>query len=609
MMPIKILILSANPKTTPYLRLDEEVREIRGGLERSRKRDEFHIIARPAVRPRDLQRALLEYEPAIVHFSGHGEGEEGLSLENDAGEVQSVSAQALARLFKQFDGKIECILLNACYSAAQAEQLRGYADYVIGMEQAIGDEAALRFAQGFYDALGAGRGYADAFEFGCALIDMTGLPAATAPVLLPRAAVAEPAGEDALAAELSSPEASQQKQQRELAEDLTTQFHHIMDHVQVGGQVKAQDEFTRHGSDSLRLIREALARLGSLPADGEYNHVVIMAGSVLSSTGDAGADEKLFQQALDKAENDYERALANFNLFQVRLRRKAWDEALENLKRAVALDPKRYALYDHERYPVERILGAGGMGCVFLCRHVLQEKRVAVKCFWQSRAGKPREVFREAFLMRKIAGQYVPEPLDYGYVDPVKQQRAFFVAEYIADAVDGEAWLEQHGKLDLEQGVGVALQLAKGLQAAHKQGIYHHDLKPANLLFKIFSAREQSGNGSGSASTEKILIKIIDFGLARVGSSLADEALAVRERAGGLSMLGQEIFGTFDYAPPEQQGLKEFGEPGPKSDVFSFGATLYRLLTDENPRLPPGFFHLIPLPLYPLPKSHVPAMV
>jgi hypothetical protein len=68
----KILILTANPKNTDKLRLDEEVREIEEGLQRSRRRDQFEIISRWAVRPDDLRRALLDHEPQIVHFSGIG---------------------------------------------------------------------------------------------------------------------------------------------------------------------------------------------------------------------------------------------------------------------------------------------------------------------------------------------------------------------------------------------------------------------------------------------------------------------------------------------------------------------------------------------------------
>ena len=182
----KILILTANPKNTDKLRLDEEVREIQEGLQRSRSRDQFEIIARWAVRPDDLRRSLLDHEPQIVHFSGHGAGAQGLVLENTAGQAKPVSNQSLARLFKLFQEKVECVLLNACYSEVQAEAIHQHIDCVIGMNQAIGDRAAIEFAVGFYDGLGAGRSYADAFEFGLSAIDLEGLPETATPQLKQR---------------------------------------------------------------------------------------------------------------------------------------------------------------------------------------------------------------------------------------------------------------------------------------------------------------------------------------------------------------------------------------------------------------------------------------
>ncbi|NQE36684.1 TIR domain-containing protein [Microcoleus asticus] len=179
----KILILTANPKNTDKLRLDEEVREIQAGLERAQKRDRFEIVTRWALRVDDLRRALLDHEPQIIHFSGHGAGEHGLALENSSGQMQLVSTESLVRLFKLFKDTIECVVLNACYSEAQAEAIHQHVDYVVGMNKAIGDRAAIEFAVGFYDALGAGRSYADAYEFGCSAIDLEGIPESLTPVL------------------------------------------------------------------------------------------------------------------------------------------------------------------------------------------------------------------------------------------------------------------------------------------------------------------------------------------------------------------------------------------------------------------------------------------
>ncbi|MCP4701660.1 MAG: SUMF1/EgtB/PvdO family nonheme iron enzyme, partial [Gammaproteobacteria bacterium] len=106
--------------------------------------------------------------------------------------------------------------------------------------------------------------------------------------------------------------------------------------------------------------------------------------------------------------------------------------------------------------------------------------------------------------------------------------------------------------------------------------IYHLDLKPANILLK----RANSG----------IEIKVIDFGLSRIANSLQEEAVTRQHSHLGLSVFGQGIMGTLEYAPPEQLGYgAEYGEPDAKSDVFSFGTTLYHLLTGESPRFPSPF--------------------
>lgn len=176
-----ILILSANPKDTARLRLDEEIRGIKEGLRRSNHREDFTIQQREALKLPDLRRALLDENPQLVHFCGHA-NVEGLMLEDETGKAVLASPQALAGLFKQFPG-IECVLLNACYSEPQAQAICQHIPYVIGMSSAIHDKAALEFAIGFYDAIGAGRTIEDAFEFGCNAIELYKLPDTAVPIL------------------------------------------------------------------------------------------------------------------------------------------------------------------------------------------------------------------------------------------------------------------------------------------------------------------------------------------------------------------------------------------------------------------------------------------
>ena len=203
-----LLVLPANPKNSTLLRLDEELREIDEGLQRAKYRDQFALKQKWAVRLKDVQRAILDLNPQIVHFSGHGLGNEsgeqseggrklsyvpeislepeGLVFEDDAGQVKLVNTKAIADLFKLLAGQIECVVLNACYSAKQAEAIAQHIPYVIGMSRAVGDTAARVFAVGFYDALGAGSNIEQAFELACNQIDLENIPESSTPQLMAR---------------------------------------------------------------------------------------------------------------------------------------------------------------------------------------------------------------------------------------------------------------------------------------------------------------------------------------------------------------------------------------------------------------------------------------
>lgn len=112
--PKTILLLAANPKGTTPLRLDEEVREIDAGLQRARNREQFVLEQKWAVRSRDIQRAMLDLNPSIVHFSGHGTGDDGLVFEDETGIAKLVDGESLAGLFELFADRVECVVLNGC---------------------------------------------------------------------------------------------------------------------------------------------------------------------------------------------------------------------------------------------------------------------------------------------------------------------------------------------------------------------------------------------------------------------------------------------------------------------------------------------------------------
>lgn len=268
---IKILILTANPSNTGVdpLGLDAEVRHIEEALLRSKHRDRFQIVTKLALRTADLRRSLAEYRPQVVHFSGHGTETQGLVLENDQGKVQMVSTEALGRLFGAFsENFIECVLLNACYSEVQATAIHQFVDCVIGMKQPIGDTSAVQFSQGFYDALGAGSTYAEAFNLGCSAIDLAGSSEYLTPRLIggKQGRGISPVGQSTPAPEvavLKVPEPTRPAQSQSIGNITIGGSHNPFNAVQSGGDVTIDQSVTRTQSASADL-QAALTALGSL---------------------------------------------------------------------------------------------------------------------------------------------------------------------------------------------------------------------------------------------------------------------------------------------------------------------------------------------------------
>lgn len=161
----KILFLAASPSDEDQLRVAAESRKIESALRAAKFRDYFELHTKHAVTPETLTQAMLDVKPDIVHFSGHG-SDKGIVLEDEQGQSFFFPAAGLKRLFSLFKDDVKCVLLNACYSEAQAEAISTHGIHVIGMNDSVNDEAATSFAEGFYQALGAGKPITFAFEMG-----------------------------------------------------------------------------------------------------------------------------------------------------------------------------------------------------------------------------------------------------------------------------------------------------------------------------------------------------------------------------------------------------------------------------------------------------------
>lgn len=161
---VTVLFLAANPLDQNRLRLDEEIRAITEKIRMSKHRDTVDLVSCWATRPGDLLQGLNEHNPAIVHFSGHGSEREELIFQNDQGAAQPVTKEAIVQTMMASSGGIRLVFFNACYSRPQAEAVVQHVDAAIGMNTALGDEAARVFSAAFYSAIGFGTSVDVAFK-------------------------------------------------------------------------------------------------------------------------------------------------------------------------------------------------------------------------------------------------------------------------------------------------------------------------------------------------------------------------------------------------------------------------------------------------------------
>ena len=201
-------------------------------------------------------------------------------------------------------------------------------------------------------------------------------------------------------------------------------------------------------------------------------------------------------------------------------------------------------------YEVKEKLGEGGMGIVYLARDTKLDRMVAIKSLPQRIAGNVEE--RERFKIEAKAAASLNHP-NISTIHSIEEvdDQLFIVMEYI----DGEELKSIVGAykntpLPMDMIIDYAIQIAKGLESAHKKGIVHRDIKAGNIMI-----------------TADDRIKIMDFGLAKVQGSEQ------------LTREGTTI-GTAAYMSPEQASHEEVDA---RSDIWSFGVILYEMLTGKLP--------------------------
>jgi WD40 repeat protein len=160
---ISILFLGSGPTDEQHLELTREFEDIRNEL-RARCPGRFEIEAQWHTKATDLPRLVMDHQPHVLHFSGHGQSNGELVFEDEHGYAMPTDSRAVARVFELLGSTLRCVVLNACYSESQAKLIAEHVDVVIGMSRAIRDSDARQFAKGFYEALSFGKSAGEAFE-------------------------------------------------------------------------------------------------------------------------------------------------------------------------------------------------------------------------------------------------------------------------------------------------------------------------------------------------------------------------------------------------------------------------------------------------------------
>lgn len=209
------------------------------------------------------------------------------------------------------------------------------------------------------------------------------------------------------------------------------------------------------------------------------------------------------------------------------------------------------------RFVLERRLGKGGMGVVYLANHNVLKRPFAVKLLRREFVSNERALarfFREARVASSVDHPNIVSIYDYGQTD---KGEPYLVMEYVEGALLYQLVIGSPSKcLHPLQAVDLSLQVARALEHAHQRGIVHRDIKPENILVTTVAGQEN-------------FVKVLDFGVARVLGQPP------------LTRVGEEIIGTPEFIAPEMMSAS--GELSPSVDLYALGIMLHDTVVGEPP--------------------------
>jgi hypothetical protein len=278
-----ILLLGASPGDRVALRLDAEFDRIDRAVRLGSLRDRFSIRVSQETRGDQLVPLLLENNATVVQFSGHGTGD-GLVFQTSEAQSQPLSTDFLGRLFADLPS-IRCVVLNACYSAAQANAIATHIGAVIAMNDRVSDVAASAFSEVFYQALAEGSSLRSAFDLAVVHVEAASPGESDTPMWIG----AEEAGNEVLAAQAKHRGVIARQLYETDYLGLARSISALLDDLSCGSVVEEVfGEFvvTEPAVEAGRELQWIQSRV--LTVAGER-----VGGSSPSSTGEAGVDRVL----------------------------------------------------------------------------------------------------------------------------------------------------------------------------------------------------------------------------------------------------------------------------------------------------------------------------
>lgn len=202
--------------------------------------------------------------------------------------------------------------------------------------------------------------------------------------------------------------------------------------------------------------------------------------------------------------------------------------------------------YFQDRYEILGRIGSGGMSVVYKAKCHTLDRLVAIKVLKEEFASD--ENFVSKFKMEAQAAARLSHPNIVNVYDVVDEGNLHYIVMELIEGITLKSYIEKKGFLENKEAIGIAIQVAQGIAAAHEQHIIHRDIKPQNMIIS------RDGN-----------VKVADFGIARAVSSQTMNATAV---------------GSVHYISPEQA---RGGYCDERSDIYSFGITMYEMVTGRVP--------------------------